>query len=37
MKEENGADTPIINAVYNVLYNHTNAKKEFEKLTNTLD
>ncbi|MEZ7877009.1 MAG: glycerol-3-phosphate dehydrogenase, partial [Polaribacter sp.] len=37
IKEENGADTPIINAVYNVLYNHTNAKKEFEKLTNTLD
>lgn len=37
MKEENGADTPIINAVYNVLYNHTNAKKEFEKLTNILD
>jgi glycerol-3-phosphate dehydrogenase (NAD(P)+) len=37
MKEENGANTPIINAVFNVLYNNKNAKKEFKKLTNKLD
>jgi glycerol-3-phosphate dehydrogenase (NAD(P)+) len=37
MKEENGANTPIINAVYNVLYNGKEAKKEFKKLTNKLD
>jgi glycerol-3-phosphate dehydrogenase (NAD(P)+) len=37
IKEGNGANTPIINAVYNVLYNNTDAKKEFEKLTNKLD
>ena len=37
MKEENGASTPIINAVFNVLYNNKDAKKEFKKLTNKLD
>jgi glycerol-3-phosphate dehydrogenase (NAD(P)+) len=37
MKEENGANTPIINAVFNVLYNNKEAKKEFKKLTNKLD
>ena len=37
MKEENGANTPIINAVFNVLYNNKDAKKEFKKLTNKLD
>ena len=37
MKEEIGARTPIIDAVYNVLYDNKNAKKEFEKLTNNLD
>ena len=34
---ENGARTPIIDAVYNVLYNNKNAKKEFKKLTSRLD
>ncbi len=37
MKEENGAKTPIIDAVFNVLYNHKDAKKEFKKLTDKLD
>jgi glycerol-3-phosphate dehydrogenase (NAD(P)+) len=37
MKEENGANTPIINAVYTVLYENKNAKKEFKKLTNKLN
>ncbi|MGK0458539.1 MAG: glycerol-3-phosphate dehydrogenase (NAD(P)+) [Polaribacter sp.] len=37
MKEKNGANTPIINAVFNVLYNNKDAKKEFKKLTNKLD
>ncbi len=37
IKEENGANTPIIDAVYNVLYNNKDAKKEFNKLTDKLD
>ena len=37
IKEENGAKTPIIDAVFNVLYNDKNPKKEFKKLTNKLD
>jgi glycerol-3-phosphate dehydrogenase (NAD(P)+) len=37
IKEENGTKTPIINAVYNVLYNQKNPKKEFKKLTNKID
>ncbi|MDX6745538.1 NAD(P)H-dependent glycerol-3-phosphate dehydrogenase [Polaribacter sp. PL03] len=37
MKEENGAKTPIIDAVFNVLYDNKDAKKEFKKLTNKLD
>lgn len=37
MTAQNGANTPIINAVYNVLYNNKDAKKEFKKLTNKLD
>lgn len=37
MKEENGAKTPIIDAVYNILYADKDAKKEFKKLTNKLD
>ena len=37
MTQENGANTPIISAVYNVLYNQKDAKKEFKKLTNKLD
>jgi len=31
------AKTPIINAVYNVLYSKKEAKDEFEKLTNRLN
>ncbi|MGY0406800.1 MAG: NAD(P)H-dependent glycerol-3-phosphate dehydrogenase [Polaribacter sp.] len=37
IKEENKVNTPIINAVYNVLYNFKDPKKEFKKLTNKLD
>ncbi|ARV07014.1 glycerol-3-phosphate dehydrogenase [Polaribacter sp. SA4-10] len=37
IKEENGANTPIIDAVYSILYNHKDAKKEFNKLTDKLD
>lgn len=35
--QENGTKTPIIQAVYNVLYDHKDPKKEFKKLTNKLD
>ena len=37
IKEENGANTPIIDAVFNVLYQNKSAKKEFKKLTSKLD
>lgn len=37
IKEENGAKTPIINTVFEILYNHKNPKKEFLKLTDKLD
>ncbi|WP_158839791.1 NAD(P)H-dependent glycerol-3-phosphate dehydrogenase [Polaribacter sp. L3A8] len=37
MKEENGANTPIIDTVYNVLYANKNPKKEFQNLTDKLD
>ena len=37
IKEANKANTPIINAVYNILYNNTDAKKEFTKLTSLLN
>ncbi|MGY8939268.1 MAG: NAD(P)H-dependent glycerol-3-phosphate dehydrogenase [Flavobacteriales bacterium] len=37
IKEENGAITPIITTVYNVLYDNKDAKKEFKKLTDKLD
>jgi len=37
IKEEKGAKTPIIDAVYNVLYDKKEAKDEFKKLTNRLD
>ena len=37
MKEENGARTPIIDTVYNVIYGNKDAKKEFKKLTAKLD
>ncbi|CAM1349953.1 NAD(P)H-dependent glycerol-3-phosphate dehydrogenase [Tenacibaculum insulae] len=37
INEKNGAKTPIIDAVYNVLYGKKEAKDEFLKLTNRLD
>ncbi|WP_435253942.1 NAD(P)H-dependent glycerol-3-phosphate dehydrogenase [Tenacibaculum sp. A30] len=37
INQNNGAKTPIINAVYNVLYDKKEAKDEFLKLTNRLD
>jgi glycerol-3-phosphate dehydrogenase (NAD(P)+) len=37
IKEEKSTKTPIIDAVYNVLYNDKDPKKEFKKLTNKLD
>ena len=36
-KNENKADTPIINAVYEVLYENKNPKKVFKQLTEKLD
>ncbi|MFT5674033.1 MAG: glycerol-3-phosphate dehydrogenase (NAD(P)+) [Polaribacter sp.] len=37
IKEEKNTKTPIIDAVYNVLYKDKDPKKEFKKLTNNLD
>ncbi|CAL2102257.1 Glycerol-3-phosphate dehydrogenase [Tenacibaculum sp. 190130A14a] len=37
LNKKNGAKTPIIDAVYNVLYDKKEAKDEFFKLTNRLD
>ena len=37
IKEENGANTPIIDTVYNILYANKNPKKEFKKLTDKLN
>ena len=37
IKEEKDMKTPIIDAVYNVLYADKDPKKEFKKLTNKLD
>jgi glycerol-3-phosphate dehydrogenase (NAD(P)+) len=37
IKERNGAKTPIIDAVFNVLYNKKEAKDQFEKLTHKLN
>ena len=37
IKEENGAITPIIDAVYSVLYKGEEAKKVFEELTKQID
>ena len=37
INKEKGAKTPIIDAVYNVLYGKKEAKDEFEKLTNRLN
>lgn len=36
-KIEKKSKTPIINAVYNILYEHKDAKKTFKKLTERLD
>jgi len=37
INEKNKAKTPILDAVYQILYNNTNAKTEFENLTSLLD
>jgi len=37
INKEKEAKTPIIDAVYNVLYGKKEAKNEFEKLTNKLN
>ncbi|WP_299619058.1 NAD(P)H-dependent glycerol-3-phosphate dehydrogenase [uncultured Tenacibaculum sp.] len=37
INEENGAKTPIIDAIYSILYGKKEAKEVFEKLTNMLD
>ena len=37
IKKENGAATPIIETVYNILYDNKSPKKEFKKLTDKLD
>jgi glycerol-3-phosphate dehydrogenase (NAD(P)+) len=37
IKEEKGANTPIIDAVYNILYDNKNPTKVFKKLTSKLD
>jgi len=37
INEKNQSKTPILNSVYQILYNNKNAKTEFEKLTSLLD
>ncbi len=37
INQKNGANTPIIDTVYSVLYEGKDAKKEFQKLTDLLD
>jgi len=37
IKKETGANTPIIDTVYDILYRNKEAKKEFKKLTELLD
>ncbi len=37
INEKNQAKTPILDAVYNILYKGKSAKKEFKKLTNLID
>jgi len=37
IKEDNGANTPIIDTVYAILYEHKDPKKEFVKLVDLLD
>ena len=37
INEKNKANTPIINAVYEVLYDNKNPKQVFKKLTEVLD
>ena len=37
LNQEKKAKTPIINAVYDILYENKNPKKVFKKLTEKLD
>ena len=37
IKERNGAKTPIITTIYNILYGFKDPKKQFEKLIDLLD
>ena len=37
IKEKSKANTPILNAVYQILYKQKNAKQEFVKLTDLID
>ena len=37
INQKNGAKTPIINAVYNILYKGKDAKEQFERLTELID
>ena len=37
INQKNGAYTPIIDAVYAILYEQKNARKQFQKLTNLID
>ena len=37
IKQENGTKTPIIDAVYSILYENKSPKKEFKKLADKLD
>jgi glycerol-3-phosphate dehydrogenase len=37
LNQKNGAKTPIIDAVYNILYSGKDAKTEFQKLTEIID
>ena len=37
LNKKNGADTPVIDAVYRVLYEHAEPKEEFKKLTELLN
>ena len=37
LNEKNGARTPIIDAVYDILYKNKNPKKIFNKLADKLD
>ena len=37
INQKNKADTPIIDTIYGILYEHKDPKKEFSKLTDILD